>query len=242
VAGSAVCDGLAAGAQVKTMETAGETGDAIGGEIVTRVEALVAVAAAAGGAGEARWIYERPRIAGCKDVVFAVTVGADGGIGDAVGDGLAVNAFVVYFFDLRVARAAGGGDIPMIDFRARVTSGINGMAGVTIRAGRRGLISGGDGAAMDAQLVGFHRVGEGNLVFRQKICVRMAGTACLRKIFFGDSRFKIVRRQHFMGRPVACLAGGSLRIAILCRRGVNAGEKFLDLISVASGADFRCDA
>lgn len=74
------------------------------------------MAASTGDAGNARGIDERERFARPEDVVFTVAIGANRGVGGPVRNSLAVNALIVGFLDVGMARPAGGRHVPMVRF------------------------------------------------------------------------------------------------------------------------------
>src|SRR5262249_49043666 len=91
VAAGAVGHGLRAGFAGEAVEGGIEADEAVGREAEAAGEADVAMAAAAGIA-DVGGIDGRSGIFGFDDAVFAVAIGAEGGLGDPAGDGLAVDA------------------------------------------------------------------------------------------------------------------------------------------------------
>jgi hypothetical protein len=64
--------------------------------------------------------------------VLAMAVTAHRGSGDSCLHGLSVNACKISLADFSVALATGGGDIPVIDFGARILRRQDSVAAVTI--------------------------------------------------------------------------------------------------------------
>ena len=96
--------------------------------------------------------------------MFAVAVGANGSVARSCQHRLSVDAFDVSCFDGGVAAPAGCGHIPVVDFGARVTRRDYGVAAVTIRARRRGLVSLFNTPAVYAQAVGLNRPSEWDIM------------------------------------------------------------------------------
>lgn len=174
VAGGAVGDGLGAGFGGEAVEGVAESGDAVRGETEAAGEAEVAVAAAAGLA-DGGGADGRASGFGTEDGVFAVAVSADGGFGDAGGEGPAVDAGLVVGEDLGVAESAEFGDI-LVELGG---FGEFGFVGLIVADGAigRGSVAGADlfavdGAAVVADLSGVAGVA---LRFREFFGVGVVG-------------------------------------------------------------------
>src|SRR5260370_40029080 len=121
--------------------------------------------------------------------MFAVTIDAYGGIFCAGSYGVAVHAFVIDLGDFLVAHAASIGNLPAIYFRASLPGWMNIMISVAIITICSLFAARGNGAAVHAQLVGFHRMSHGNFVARKKAGVAVALRPSVRQLFVGYQRF-----------------------------------------------------
>jgi hypothetical protein len=89
---------------------------------------------------------------------------------------------------------------------------------------------------VNAQPERLYWVGEGNLVFGEKVRVRMAGCASAGQILFRNRRERVTYSRNLVCGSVAAAAGGIARLSTGRGHTVNAGEKISDLVAVTSGA------
>ncbi len=128
-------------------------GDAIAGDAKFFCEADTFMAARAGGLGEVLfgdrgvWIDVR------FDGVDAVAIGAGGCVFVASGDGFAVDALEVSFFNAVVTLAAGVGDVEFVNGRGGIVGRENGVRVVAICADGSGFVAIFRGFAVDTLLV-----------------------------------------------------------------------------------------
>jgi hypothetical protein len=107
---------------------------------------------------------------------------------------------------------------------------------VTVVAGRGVEISGHDGAAMHALLIGLDGQRYVEHVFRGECRIRVALAAGVRQVGFADRRFWIGGRDNFVRRAVAALAGGGVAIHFGVGASVNASVVLPDFRVVAGRA------
>ena len=88
--------------------------------------------------------------AGRFNLMSGVAIGADRAGEVALGENLAVDAGVVGFFDAQMARAAGGGDVGMIDRRTAVHAALDVVNAVAVVAGGGGNQSAGQRPSVNA--------------------------------------------------------------------------------------------
>jgi hypothetical protein len=188
MAGSTVGHALGSAAHGEAVITVGERRNPVGGQVVAQGQALIAVAAPAGGHGDAGRIHQRCRLFRRQDEVLTVTIAADRGAGHAVLHGLSVHTFQIGLRNVGMALRAGRRNIKVVYLGARVLRGKDSVASVAVGAGRGRSVAIHDGSSMHALLVEFDGMREWNLVPRKKLLVAVAGGAGVRKIFLGDCR------------------------------------------------------
>ena len=233
VAGSAIGNALGSATLGEAVIAVGVGRNAVGRQIVTRGEALVAVAPPTRGDRDTGRTYQRCGFFGAQDEMLAVAVAADRGIGHASLHGLSVYAFKISLADIRMAMPASRRDIPVVDLGTRILRGKDSVASVTIGAGCSSSISVGHCAAVHALFIKFHRMREWNVVPGEKLLVAVTGGAGVRQIFLGHRRARIARRLNLMHRSVAGHASRRVRIACLSGLSVNALTEFCYLTGVA---------
>ena len=153
------------------------------------------MAPATDGARDPHRIHRRFRIVRRQNDVLAMAVGAHRSVFCSLGDRLPVHALPINLGNSAVARAARRRHVPVIYFRARVASRVNFMASVTVRTGSRILFARRDRTTMNARLVGFDRVREGDLVAGEERGVGMARSARIREIPFRYRRLGVLRGE-----------------------------------------------
>ncbi len=167
--------------------------------------------------------------------MFAVAISAIRCVLDPGFDGLAVYALEKCFGDFFVACSASLRHIPVTHPRARVTRGQNSVNAVAVGAGSR-ILTGEDGATVNALQVLFDWTKDRNLVPRQKPGIGMTFGTCRRLISFCHCRCSIARRLNIVHRSMAGDAGGSLGIAGLRGAPVNAFRQLFHFFRVTLGA------
>ena len=137
--------------------------------------------------------------------------------------------------DRGVADAAGLGHMVPVDLGAGILGGQDVMAAMAVGAGGCGGVALGHFPAMETQLVGLHRLGEGDVVVAgEELGVRVAGAAGIGQVLLGD--LGLVATHDQVGRAVARGAGGGVRHTALLGQSVDALGVGLDLAIVAAGA------
>ena len=106
--------------------------------------------------------------------MFAVAVHTGGGVFHTSLHGDTMNAFLVGCRNFLVAGRAGFRNPPVIHARAFVARGVNVVVAMAVVAVRRFFAPSRDGASVDALLIGFHRMCDGNLMAREETRIAMA--------------------------------------------------------------------
>lgn len=212
------------------------------GQTVARGDALRGVALAAGLWDVSREDLGSGRTNG-RDGVFAVAIGAGGGIALASLDGLAVHAAEVGLADVFVALAASGGDGLPEQFGGGIRPFVEVVRAMAVRA-HRGL---GDaffeeGHAMHALLVGDNRPTLPKVEFLHLVGVSVAVRAGPRNVGSMDRRVGVAVVQQLVRLAMAILAGGRLMNALMKGTPVVALRIDLGLDAVTLAATDRLEA
>ena len=195
------------GQPVIAVEVAGDT---VAGHAKLLRKAHALVAAGADVAGKILLGDRRVGVGGRLDGVDAVAVGADRGELVAARDGLPVNALLEGVCDVRVALAAGGGNVELGDRRFGVAGGENFVRAVAIGADGGLLRAVGDGAAVHAVLVGDEGLRAFAVRLHEKL-LPVAPAAGGGNVGVIDGRLGIARALNLVNVAVAVLAtGGNL--------------------------------
>ena len=189
MAAGAVGDGLAASARGEPVVAVLVGGDAVPGHREAGHQRRIGMAARAGFLRDVRHINRRSGIAGREDAVLAVAVGAGGRLQNAFGDGLAVNALRVGVVDVRVALAAGGGDVLLPDFRMRIGDGQDVVHAVAVIARSGVFVALLDGAAMHALPICLDGANFGEHVLRGQLWIGVARAAGIGQMLLAHRRF-----------------------------------------------------
>ena len=164
VTGCTVGDALRSTAHGEAVITIGKGRHSVGGQVVAKREALIVMAAPAGGHGDAGRVHERSGIFGCKDEMLAVTVAAYGSAGNAILHGLTVHACEIGLRDIRMALRAGCGNIEVIYFGAGILGWKDSVASMAVRARGGRFVAIHDCPAMHALPIEFDGVRKRNLM------------------------------------------------------------------------------
>src|ERR1035438_2481025 len=171
--------------------------------------------------------------------MLAMAAGAGGSVLGTLPHSLAMDTLKVDVFDLAVAGTTGRGHVRPVHLGLGILGWQDVMASVAIRTGGRLGVPLGHLTAMHAQAIGLHWLGEGNLMFGEKLGIGMARSACIRQILLVCPGGGAGAGQNLMLGPMAGPAGRRVKYAVLPGHAMDTLRVGLDLVLVAGGAIHR---